>query len=365
MKFNFPMIFGEWLNMLMLGPSGYGKSTFLKHCAIEFMRKGGRIVWFDIYKSCFATTSLVNGSHVNLGNIANEKFFAPLKTLSQHRAIEFLCMLCEIEGINITHEIKSSISDAVQLIKTQSPDQQTLSNFINYVMDHKIKSALHEYTSNGSYALFDALDDQINLTGQWTCFEVKELFDNKAMLQVTLLYLLSYIENLSDGIPTIVIIDDAGHVFSSKSFRKWLKTALNNFRKKGISFWFAFHNVTDFDGGIRDTILNACRIKVFTPNSQILINNSIKTAYQSLGLNERQLELLGNATPCKEYMIQDESSNTQLIDLMIQPGSISQTVCGGSGTGSISLMENLIKKHGHDKAIKQYLNKKGVHCGVV
>ncbi len=365
MKFNFPVIFGEWLNMLMFGPSGYGKSTFLKHCAIEFMKKGGRIIWFDIYKSCFTTTSLVNGSHVNLGNIANEKFFAPLKTLSLHRAIEFLCMLCAIEGINITHEIKSSISDAVKLIKAQNPDQQKLSNFINYVMDHKIKSALHEYTLDGSYALFDALDDQIDLTGQWTCFEVKELFDNNKMLQITLLYLLSYIENLSDGVPTVVVIDDAGHVFSSSAFRKWLKTSLNNFRKKGVCFWFAFHNVTDFDDEIRDTILNACKIKAFTPNSQILTNSSIKAGYQSLGLNDRQLELLGFATPCKEYMIQDESCRTRLIDLMIKSGSIYQNVCGGSGTDSISLLENLIKKHGHNKAIKQYLNKKGVYRGVV
>jgi type IV secretory pathway VirB4 component len=134
---------------------------------------------------------------------------------------------------------------------------------------------------------------------------------------------------------------------------------INNLRKRNISFGFAVHQLSDIGQKLKDTLLNHCNSRIYTPNSQVLLNKTIREAYQSLGLSDSQLEILAKSSPRKEYMIQTADGKCQVIDLMIKPKSVSQIITGGSNISYINLMDELLANLSHNEAVKQYLKKKG------
>ena len=366
MKFCFPDIIKHKSSMLMVGASFSGKTFFLAYLLICFLLRGGRVVFFDNSKSFFTTTALLAQKYVDLAKGVLTPCFDPIKELSASKAADFICSLIKPhDGLGDDPSVRSEIVDALQSMESLTDSLRTISGLVNFVMSKGIQNALGLYTAKGGNVMFDSDKDILNFSDtQLFSFDIKGIIDNKpALFQHVLKYIFLRIEEASelDGRPTLIVFDDAGFVFGCEDyFRQMISTGLNNYRKRNIAFIFAFHNISDFETGMRDTLLNACKIKVFTPNPQAVSNEFNRMAYNSIGLNDKQLQLLVKAVPRRDYLVQDAYGKTQVIDLMMKRGSAIRAICGGSDIDSIRLMDELIDKYGLKRAPKKYLKKKGV-----
>lgn len=360
MKFKFSNFSLGAGNMLLIGQAKTGKSTLLKWIAIHFMRNGGSVLYFDVDKGAFVTTKCVGGTHINLDADAGQGIFAPLQTLSEHSVCEVLFTILEAGNVPRTPEIKFAVQSSVKMVKSLDTKEQTISNLIPFIMNDTIRDALKQHTlAEGHNPLFDADTEKLNFDGNWLCLECKRTFESGKKANSCLSYCFSRIEERACNKPLLIIFDDAAVAFKSEMVVAKLPVQINNLRKRNVSFAFAVHQLTDIGNGLKDTLLNHCGTRIYTPNKQILSNQSLKISYQSLGLSDSQLDLLAAGSTRKEYMIQTAEGKSQIIDLMIAPKSASQIITGGSNIMDIGLMEKFIAGYGHDNAVKLYLKKKG------
>lgn len=347
-------------NILVVGQSNTGKSTLLKTVASRSIASGAKIIYFDIDKGAFVFSGLVEGKWINLGNDSGNGLYAPVQALTSERLAEFLIILIEIENGRVSPEEKTEIFSSVNNVTMLGKEQQTISGLIPYIMDQGLKTSLQNYSRGGQYAIFDGKEDAVTFeSAPLICFECKRLFESGKKSAANLAYLFLRIEELADGHPIIIIFDDASLALRNEYVEDKLLAQINNMRKKNVSFIFAIHNISDISPRLKDTLLNHCGVRIYTPNNQLSTNKHTRESYQAMGLSDAQLDLIASGKPKKEYVIQTADGRCQVIDLMIRPGSITQAITGGSNVNDIKLFEKLTIERGQDKAIKEYLHLKG------
>ena len=79
--------------------------------------------------------------------------------------------------------------------------------------------------------------------------------------------------------------------------REWLKT----WRKKNALVFLATQELADvMNSPIRDVILASCPTKILLPNPEANENSS-RPMYELIGLNDREIHILANATVKRHY----------------------------------------------------------------
>jgi type IV secretion system protein VirB4 len=88
------------------------------------------------------------------------------------------------------------------------------------------------------------------------------------------------------------------------------------------------------------------------PNDRAL-EPKIRQAYEKLGLNERQLQILATATPKQQYYYQSRLGN-RLFNLTLGP--IALAFCAMSRPEDKTMIKNLLAKVGQKDFLEHYLN---------
>lgn len=139
-----------------------------------------------------------------------------------------------------------------------------------------------------------------------------------AAVQAVLRYLFARFDERFDGAPTLLILDEAWLFLDEPAFaariRQWLKTL----RKKNVSVVFATQSLADIqESSIAPAIVESCASRIFLPNAQAT-EPQIRGIYQGFGLNARQIEIVANAAPKRDYYYQSRLGN-RLFDLDLGP----------------------------------------------
>ncbi|UYP32203.1 conjugal transfer protein TrbE [Pseudomonas sp. Z8(2022)] len=313
---------GDVGHTLVAGPTGMGKSVLLATLALQFRRyPGSRLFLFDMGRSLRATVLGLGGEHYDLGG-DGELAFQPLARIDQpgYRAwaAEWLEARLLQEGVAIGPEQKAALWTALDSLAGAPEAQRTLTGFSVLLQDNALRQALQPYVLGGAHgALLDA--DQDRLGGaDVQCFEMEELMHSKAAVAAVLSYLFARFEERFDGAPTLLILDEAWLFLDDPLFaariRQWLKTL----RKKNVSVIFATQSLADIkDSSIAAAIIESCASRIFLPNPQAG-EPQIRGIYQSFGLNDRQIEIIAQATPKRDYYYQSRLGN-RLFDLDLGP----------------------------------------------
>jgi type IV secretion system protein VirB4 len=92
-------------------------------------------------------------------------------------------------------------------------------------------------------------------------------------------------------------------------------------RKKNVAVVFATQELADVEGSaIAATSLEACPTRIFLPNDRAREPRT-RAFYESLGLNGRQIALIAEAAPKRDYYVQTRSG-ARLIDLDLGPAAL-------------------------------------------
>ena len=313
---------GDVGHTLVVGPTGMGKSVLLATLAMQFRRYPGSCIFaFDMGRSMRATILGLGGEHYDLG-MDGEIAFQPLARVDRESyrtwAAEWLEGRLLHEGVTVGPEEKAAVWSALGSLAGAPVEQRTLTGLSVLLQSNALRQALQPYVLGGAHGkLLDADSDRLG-SGSVQCFEMEELMHSKAAVLAVLGYLFARFDERFDGAPTLLILDEAwlfldDPVFAAR-IRQWLKTL----RKKNVSVIFATQSLADIqNSSIAPAIVESCASRIFLPNPQAT-EPQIRTIYEGFGLNRRQIDIVAEAVPKRDYYYQSRLGN-RLFDLDLGP----------------------------------------------
>jgi type IV secretion system protein VirB4 len=174
-----------------------------------------------------------------------------------------------------------------------------------------------------------------------------------------LLYLFRRIERLigsQQGKPSVIVLDEAWLMLGHPAFRDKIREWLKVMRKANCAVVMATQSLSDAGrSGILDVIAESTPTKIFLPNVYAR-DEVFQELYVRLGLNKRQVQLVTEATPKREYYVTNEKGR-RLFELALGP--LTLAFCGASDKETIAKIQGLEKKFGAEW-IHPYLASRGL-----
>jgi len=359
--FRFSTHVGDVGHMLIVGPTGAGKSVLLSLMAMQFRRyPNSQVYIFDKGKSARAATLAMGGAHHELG-ADGALAFQPLVHIDDETerswAADWIAGLLDHEKVAVTPDIKEQVWAALNSLATAPQSERTLTGLSLLLQSNALRSALLPYTLEGPFGrLLDAAEDSLALKDV-QCFETEALMHQAVVVPPVLTYLFHRLEERFDGRPTLLILDEAWVFLDNPIFaariREWLKVL----RKKNVAVVFATQSLADIsNSSIAPAIIESCPQRIFLPNDRAAEPQS-KSAYLQFGLNERQIELISRAIPKRQYYLQSRRGN-RLFELGM--GAIALAFCGSSSPADQTLIDQILAEYGEENFADVFLTAKGL-----
>ena len=347
---------GDVGHMLIVGPTGAGKSVLLALLALQFRRyPASQIFIFDKGFSARAAVLAMGGAHHALGSGDNEGAglaFQPLRHIDRDEtrawAMDWLAGLLAHEKVTVTPEVKEALWSALMSLASAPADERTLTGLSLLLQSNALKSALLPYTLEGPFGrLLDAVEDAdraANLNASNVqCFETEALMATPSVVAPVLTYLFHALGKRFDGRPTLLILDEAWLFLDNPLFAERIREWLKVLRKKDVGVVFATQSLADVAGSsIAPAIIESCPQRIFLPNDRAIEPQS-RATYDAFGLNARQIELIARATPKRQYYLQSARGN-RLFELGLGP--VALTFCGASDPVSQKQIYAALNEHG-------------------
>ncbi|WP_084399883.1 conjugal transfer protein TrbE [Henriciella aquimarina] len=352
---------GDVGHTLVVGPTGAGKSVLLSLLALQWRRyETAQVFVFDKGRSARAATLAMGGAHVDLGG-ASAPSLQPLQTIDTPEgatfAADWLAGLCTREGVAITPDLKARLWEGLQALSTAPAAERTITGLTLLLQDDQLRSALHPFTLEGPHGrLLDADHESLTLADT-VCFEMETLMQSPAAAAPIITYLFHRLEARFDGRPTLLILDEAWLFLDDAMFaariREWLKTL----RKKNVAVVFATQSLADIaNSPIAPALVESCPTRIFLPNERAREPQS-KETYERFGLNRRQIELIAQAMPKRDYYYQSPLG-CRLFELGLGP--IALALCGASGPVDQERIERTLAEADLEDFAETFLHAKGL-----
>ena len=349
--FRFSNFVGDVGHTAIIGPPGSGKDVLLNLMRAQWMRyPNAQVFTFDKGASALALTNAVGGDFYDLANTRHGLSFQPLARINEPNektwAAEWLSEILAFGRVELTAARKASIWDALGTLASGPIQERTMTGLQALVQDAELKKAIAPYTLNGPMGqLLDADKDVLQLS-RWVTFEMEELLRLKSAVGPVLSYLFHRLDQRFDaGAPTLLILNEAWIYLDNEQMREKIKEWLKVVRKANVSVIFATQNISDFlKSSIADVIMETCMTKIYLPNPEAE-TPSVRLNYEMCGLNDKQISIIRNATPKRDYYLRT-SEGTRLFQLALGPIGIAY--CAATDKAMHPLLWELKTQHPFD-----------------
>ncbi|WP_191555606.1 conjugal transfer protein TrbE [Brevundimonas aurantiaca] len=352
---------GDVGHMLIVGPTGAGKSVLLALLALQFRRYADAQVYiFDKGFSARAAVLAMGGEHHALGH-GDTLAFQPLRDIDSEDerawAADWIAALLAHEKVVVTPELKEALWSALTSLAGAPPEERTLTGLSVLLQSNALKAALAPWTLEGPFGrLLDAAENPLTLS-DIQCFETEALMATASVVLPVLTYLFHRLEERFDGRPTLLILDEAWVFLDNPMFAQQIREWLKVLRKKNVSVVFATQSLADIaDSSIAPAIVESCPQRIFLANDRA-VEPQARAAYERFGLNDRQIELIARATPKRHYYLQSRRGN-RLFELALGPIALALT--GASDPATQVLIDDLWREEGSDQFPAAFLEARGL-----
>ena len=359
---------GDVGHMMIVGPTGAGKSVLLSLLALQFRRyEGAQVYVFDKGLSARAAVLACGGAHhaLALGGDAEHGnrtlAFQPLAHIDRASerawAAEWVGALLEAEKVLVTPEVKEALWSALTSLASAPVEERTLTGLSLLLQSSALRVALTPYTLEGPFGhLLDAAEDDLRVE-DLQCFETEALMTTASVVAPVLTYLFHRLEERFTGRPTLLVLDEAwvflDHPLFAARLREWLKVL----RKKNVAVVFATQSLADIsESAIAPAVIESCPQRILLPNDRA-IEPQGRGAYARFGLNDRQIELVSRATPKRHYYLQSARGN-RLFELGL--GDVALALCGASDPARQQQIEAILAEHGTGDFAARFLASAGL-----
>lgn len=342
---------GDVGHMMVVGPTGAGKSVLLSLIALQFRRyPDAQIYIFDKGNSARAAVLAMGGAHHALGSAEEDGetlAFQPLAGIDDANerswAAEWIAALLAAENVLVTPEVKDAVWTALGSLASAPREERTMTGLALLLQSNALRIALQPYTLEGPHGrLLDAAEQHLELA-EVQCFETEALMGMGTAVAPVLTYLFHRLEERFTGKPTLLILDEAwiflDHPLFAARIREWLKVL----RKKNVAVLFATQSLADIAGSaIAPAIIESCPQRILLPNDRA-IEPQGQDIYARFGLNYAQIELIARAMPKRHYYLQSARGN-RLFELGLGP--VALALCGSSDPAAQARIDAVLAEHG-------------------
>ena len=342
-----PSHLGAVANQLVIGPTGVGKSALLGVLvAATTSLPNARIVWLDLDYSSFVLAHAMGAVYRELAADGSSPL-CPLAHLDDPDGIGWLfdwfTRLFARWQIQLDEQQAVDLTEALELAK--SLGLRTLKLFANLIQQPRLREVLSNYTTGGKWGhIFDgeAVSPDAHGGGAVTVYEMRGLvaLGERAAAPATEL-ILHGVEASMGTAPTFIYVDEAWRMLSDEVSADWLYDAIRTFRKRNAGITLATQSLTEIaNSPYRDLLLESCPGKIFLPNPEAK-GEYVRNAYLRLGLSEREIEIIGEAQPRRQYYFHS-SQGRRLFTLDLGP--IALALCAATGYRDVAQARELLKQ---------------------
>jgi len=358
---------GDVRHTLVIGGTGGGKSTLLGFVGLQFARyhdetRPAQVYVIESGRAGYVSTAAGGGVHYHFGDPETGLSLQPLRGVDTPAEAEWahgwLTTLLRLQGLAVDPQHQQQLWSAVEALAAQPVDRRTMTTLVRLVQNRDIKAALAPYTEGGPYAPY--LDgDDAPAPGSRATFEISEVLDQPVAKPV-LLALFRYLHRqFRDGAPTVLIIDEAWLALDdpilNPEIRKWLVTL----RKMNVGVILSTQTIADVVGSsIAQQILSSCPTRIYLPNPEAA-SPEVRAEYEAIGLSERQIGVIANATPKRHYYI-TSPSGARLVDLEL--GEVALAFCAAGSREDLDAARHFRRHHAAGPEFATaWLRHKGLH----
>lgn len=307
--------------MLILGPTGAGKSVHANQMLALEQKYNGFSYVFDIGGSFESTIQLYGGLVVRIGIDGPQvnPFSLPPTEANLKFLYSFIKLLLNNGGAELEPEDDDAIHKAVQSIYYLDPQNRRLSALY---LPKKLDRYLSKWVGNGVYGrVFDNVEDTLTLS-RVQCFDFQRVNNKQTadLIEPLMVWLLRRIDDvLYDpahlGVPKHVLIEE---LFSNMKNKKLLENALESIKtvRKNLGGVTLIGQSANDLGDHADTIVNSCTSFLFLPD--MTFN---KSHYRDLfNLNSQQMNLFESLREREALYIRRDGL-TKVVTLNLDPNS--------------------------------------------
>lgn len=303
-RFNFSSHVEQVGHMLIIAPTGGGKSTFVNFCLSQFQRYGKvRTFVFDRNRSCEVVTKLHHGQHIDI-----KKRGTRLNPLAMMRdgtpdgrtwVREYLLRRMAEGGFVAGTEDRRSLDEALGHL-AESEEPVCMSRLAALVPNH-MTDQLGEWLEGRPYGMFDNEEDDLSLA-DWTTVEMSSVMSVDRVARAFIDLIFRKIYTTLDGTPTFIYIEEASFLLNDGRFAPMIDEWLKAIRSRNGFVWMTVQSpesVTNAEvaASILDNIFSFLLLK----------NDKVETHRphykKNFGFEDHQIDLIANLLPKRDYLL--------------------------------------------------------------
>lgn len=303
-RFNFSSHVDQVGHMLIIAPTGNGKSTFVNFCLSQFQRYGNvRTVIFDRNRSCEVVTKMHGGKHIDLKK--KETRLNPLSMMKDGTpdgrtwVREFILRRFEEGGFVADTEDRLSLDTALaQLDESNEPVSMSK---LAVLVSKKLEWQLSEWLEGRPYGMFDNEEDDLSIS-DWTTIEMSSILSVDRIARAFIDLVFRKIFTSLDGTPTFIYIEEASFLVNDARFAPMIDEWLKAIRSRNGFLWMSIQSP--------ESVTNAEMAASILDNIYsflLLHNKKIETHRHhyrdNFGFEDHQIDMIATLQPKRDYLL--------------------------------------------------------------
>ena len=145
---------------------------------------------------------------------------------------------------------------------------------------------------------------------------------------------------------------------------EWLFDVLRTLRKRNAGLVGSSQSLAEIvNSPSRDLLLESSPAKVLLPNHELRQSSYVRDSYARLGLTDHEMNMLGNATPHRQYFFRSPIGS-RLFTLEL--GDIGRAVCASTGYKDVARARELLAESaGADNFLNNWLAERNALAQVI
>lgn len=268
-------------NFTVMGPTGSGKTVAMSFLLAQAMRvrPRPRCVYFDKDRGADIFIRALGGRYEIL-KAGSPTGFAPLQVEDTPANRQFVDTLLQFilapdEGSLSPAEIGVIGAAVDQIFKL--PMKRRTFNSLPEVLKGRLTPDMNDLVARlepwidpkAKGWLFNNPTDELNFAAQVVGFDMTEILNEPKIRTAALLYMFHRIDEILDGDPSMIFLDEAWQLLDDDVFVDFIKDKLKTIRKKNGIVGFGTQSPSDAVGSkIADTLIQQTTTNVFFPNAK-------------------------------------------------------------------------------------------------
>ena len=303
-------------NTLIAGMTGAGKTVLLSFLLAQASRLNPRpkTIVFDKDLGSSVFVAAMNGkySRIQLGTPTGFNPFL-LPNTPQNRAflLQLMTTILESSGSPLSTVEQNELEECIQQIMVNDIEHRKISGLRNLLSggDNSMRERLKPWAvTNGEYAwVFNNHEDHFSLDADFIGIDYTEFLDIPAIRTPILMYLFYRIEQMLDGKPVIISLDEAWKPLSDPIFARFIENKERTIRKQNGILILTTQSPADF---FRE---KATKVLVEQTVTQILLPNHKAKREDYIGglkLSEEEFQIIKDMNPKSRQFLVKQSGES-------------------------------------------------------